>query len=151
MADKERLWRLGLVALIIYFFAIVVFVSKKEQSPKKMPAQSSPTQKEISASTPINIALDDIDFPDYFFFGTASSDFQTTGGTGKSDFDKHLGNIKPRGTDMFNRYKEDFSLAAEIGIQSHRLSLEWARLEPEPGKWDMDAVKKYTAYFSYMK
>ena len=27
--------------------------------------------------------------------------------------------------DLFNRYQEDFDLAGQVGIQVHRISLEW--------------------------
>ena len=42
-------------------------------------------------------------------------------------------------------------MADQIGIQVHRISLEWARIEPEEGKFDLDAVKKYKEIFLYMR
>ncbi len=36
-------------------------------------------------------------------------------------------------------------MLAEHGLTQHRLSLEWARLEPEPGRHDPAAVEHYTA------
>ena len=35
-------------------------------------------------------------------------------------------------TDSRTRYAEDFALYAEHGLTHHRLSIEWARIEPEP-------------------
>ncbi len=99
----------------------------------------------------------DINLPKNFFFGTASSDFQSTGGNGRSDWAEHIKNMKPpqkgpgQGNDFFNHYQEDFILAAKIGIQMHRFSLEWARIEPEEGKYDMEAVKKYKEIFRFMR
>jgi beta-glucosidase len=43
------------------------------------------------------------------------------------------------------RYAEDFKLLARLGLTHHRLSIEWARLEPEPGKRDPAAVDHYRA------
>ena len=43
------------------------------------------------------------------------------------------------------RYPEDFALLAERGLKHHRLSIEWARIEPEPGKRDPAAVEHYRA------
>lgn len=116
--------------------------------------------------------FNDLVFPEDFFFGTAYSDFQTAGLSPASDWanewDKIADILKKdsiakkgldrepiypgTANDLFNRYKEDFDLAGKEGItQVHRISLEWARIEPEEGKWDLNAVKKYKEIFSYMK
>ena len=36
--------------------------------------------------------------------------------------------------DQCHRYEEDFALLAELGQNAHRLSLEWSRIEPAPGR-----------------
>lgn len=38
---------------------------------------------------------------------------------------------------------EDFDRAAELGLNSIRLSVEWSRIEPEPGLFDQTALRKY--------
>jgi len=45
--------------------------------------------------------------------------------------------------DFWNRYEEDIGLAKEFGINTFRLSIEWARLEPNRGQIDMEAVERY--------
>jgi beta-glucosidase len=45
--------------------------------------------------------------------------------------------------DHWNRYEEDFDLAAGLGTNAHRLSVEWARLEPREGHWDVEALAHY--------
>ena len=45
--------------------------------------------------------------------------------------------------DHFNRYEEDFDLAKELGHNAHRFSIEWARIEPEEGKFDQEAIEHY--------
>ena len=42
------------------------------------------------------------------------------------------------GNGFRTRYADDFALLAAHGITHHRLTVEWARLEPEPGRWDED-------------
>lgn len=37
----------------------------------------------------------------------------------------------------------DFDRAAELGLNSIRLSVEWSRIEPEPGMFDQTALRKY--------
>jgi beta-glucosidase len=47
------------------------------------------------------------------------------------------------GNGFSTRFAEDFGLLAGLGLAHHRLSLEWARLEPEPGVHDAAAVDHY--------
>lgn len=42
------------------------------------------------------------------------------------------------GNGFRTRYADDFGLLADHGITHHRLTLEWARLEPQEGRWDED-------------
>ncbi len=41
------------------------------------------------------------------------------------------------------RWKEDFDRAAETGQNSHRLSIEWSRIQPEYDRWDEEALDYY--------
>ena len=45
--------------------------------------------------------------------------------------------------DHYNRYKEDFKLAKELGHNATRFSIEWSRIEPEEGKFDEEAIAHY--------
>src|SRR5918996_1017232 len=42
------------------------------------------------------------------------------------------------GNGFRTRYADDLALLAEHGITHHRLTIEWARLEPSEGRWDED-------------
>ena len=42
------------------------------------------------------------------------------------------------GNGFRTRYADDFALLAAHGVTHHRLTVEWARLEPSPGRWDAD-------------
>ena len=35
--------------------------------------------------------------------------------------------------DHYHRYSEDIATLADLGFNAYRFSLEWARIEPEPG------------------
>ena len=48
-----------------------------------------------------------------------------------------------KATDFWNRYREDVELARGLGCTLFRLSLSWARLEPEPGAWSDEAFAHY--------
>ena len=47
------------------------------------------------------------------------------------------------GNGFGTRFSEDFALLAGLGLTHHRLSIEWARLEPELGVHDPAAVRHY--------
>lgn len=88
-------------------------------------------------------------WPDDFIWGTAASSTQTEGAAPNSDWARWeaLGKVpvSGEGNGFATNYERDFSMLAEHGLTHHRLSLEWARLEPEPGKHDEAAVEHYTA------
>ncbi len=41
------------------------------------------------------------------------------------------------------RWREDLDRAMETGQNAHRFSVEWSRIQPEPGRWDDDALEFY--------
>jgi beta-glucosidase len=55
------------------------------------------------------------------------------------------GRVPPAGrlADSYNRYEEDFDIAKELGHNAHRFSIEWARIEPEEGKFDERELEHY--------
>ncbi len=88
-------------------------------------------------------------FPDDFWWGTAASSTQAEGAAPASDWLawEQAGHAPPsgEGNGFGTRYAEDFTLLAAHGLTHHRLSLEWARLEPTPGHHDVEAIERYTA------
>lgn len=51
--------------------------------------------------------------------------------------------ISGRAADHYHRYNEDFALAHELGHNATRISIEWSRVEPEEGKFDVEAIAHY--------
>ena len=45
--------------------------------------------------------------------------------------------------DHYNRYEEDIKLLADAGCSAYRLSIEWARIEPEEGRYDYREIGHY--------
>jgi beta-glucosidase len=45
----------------------------------------------------------------------------------------------------FTRYKSDLDIAAGLGLNAYRFSVEWSRIEPRPGHYDPAAVAHYVA------
>ncbi|MCU0268457.1 MAG: family 1 glycosylhydrolase [Acidimicrobiales bacterium] len=86
--------------------------------------------------------------PEGFWWGTAASSNQTEGSAPASTWRRweDLGRV-PRsgeGNGFATNYADDFGLLASYGLTHHRLSLEWARLEPREGRHDAGAVEHYT-------
>jgi beta-glucosidase/6-phospho-beta-glucosidase/beta-galactosidase len=46
-------------------------------------------------------------------------------------------------TDFWYRYPEQLLLAKNLGCNTFRFSIAWARVEPRPGEFDQDALKHY--------
>jgi beta-glucosidase len=86
-------------------------------------------------------------WPEGFLWGTGASSTQCEGAAPASDWwqwerSGHAP-LSEDGNGFATRYAEDFALLAGLGLAHHRLSLEWARLEPEPGVHDEQAVAHY--------
>ena len=86
------------------------------------------------------------DFPDDFTFGVATAAYQVEGHITNDWTDWELaGKLKDknarngRGIEHWARFDSDVELIKGLGVGAYRLSLEWARIEPEPGRFD-DAV-----------
>ena len=80
-------------------------------------------------------------------WGTGASSTQCEGAAPASDWwawerEGHAP-ISGDGNGFATRYAEDFTRYAELGLTHHRLSVEWARIEPEPGRRDDAAVAHY--------
>lgn len=89
---------------------------------------------------------------DDFWWGTASSSTQCEGAAAEGDWARwEAAGRAPAsgsGNGFAERYRDDFALLAELGLRHHRLSLEWARLEPRPGRHDGAAVEHYREVLS---
>ncbi|GAA1890780.1 family 1 glycosylhydrolase [Streptantibioticus ferralitis] len=86
-------------------------------------------------------------FPAGFSWGTASSATQSQGATPADNWwGWEQAGKAPRSGDGngFDRlYASDFSLLADWGFSDYRVSLDWARIEPQPGQHDRQAIEHY--------
>jgi beta-glucosidase len=89
-------------------------------------------------------------FPKGFLWGTATAAHQVEGGNLNSDYwlMEHLPVtpfVERSGDtcDQYHRYREDCALLAKLGFNSYRFSIEWARIEPEPGEFSAAAIDHY--------
>ena len=86
--------------------------------------------------------------PPDFLWGVASSAFQSEGGDVPNDWVAAARDgrvpVNP-GNGFWDRAEEDFALVAALGVRHYRLSLEWSRVEPAPGRFDDAALDRYRA------
>ena len=85
-----------------------------------------------------------------FLIGAATAAHQVEGNNRRSDYwimehVKHSDFAEPSGLacDHYNRYDEDIRLLAEAGCNAYRFGIEWARIEPEEGRFDPDEIMHY--------
>lgn len=98
-------------------------------------------------------------FPDGFWWGAATSAHQVEGGNRRNDwwrFEQRPGATRDGRTSgdaclHYQRFDEDWALAAADGHRMHRLSLEWSRIEPEPGRFDAAAIAHYHAVLGALR
>jgi len=90
------------------------------------------------------------DFPPDFLWGAATAAHQVEGDNTNSDWwafehDPRTAARESSGDaiDHIHRYRDDIELLASLGHNAHRLSVEWARIEPAEGEFSRGAIAHY--------
>jgi beta-glucosidase len=83
----------------------------------------------FTRSQQINRRISTISKPSVFYKGGAQVDLQPAGYAAK------FWDIK--------YYEKDFDLVRSLGLNAFRISIEWARVEPEKDHWDQEAIDHY--------
>jgi beta-glucosidase len=87
-------------------------------------------------------------FPPGFLWGAATAAHQIEGGNTNTDWwrAEERGTVPWRSGDAcasWQRWPDDVRLLRALGLNAYRLSVEWARVEPEPGRFDRSALDHY--------
>ncbi len=98
-------------------------------------------------------------FPAGFRWSVASSAHQVEGGNDNSDwweFEARPGAIKRgersgKACDHWHRVDEDVALVKSLHMNHARISVEWARIEPAPGRIDQAALAHYRKELELLK
>src|SRR6266536_1159314 len=105
-------------------------------------------------------------FPKRFFWGVSTSAHQVEGGNHNQWSVWELENaqslakwddIEPEATDPrnyvsgaavdhYNRYEQDFAYVKAMNMNAFRFSIEWSRIEPSEGAWNVEAIQHYREY-----
>jgi beta-glucosidase len=115
----------------------------------------------------------------HFFWGVSTASYQVEGGIDNNDWDyftkseeirnrlsrlttpsifykgSHRVVLQPAGDAVRfwdpKYYKKDFELARGLGLNTFRISIEWARIEPEKGQWNQEAIDHYKEMIRTMR
>ncbi len=92
-------------------------------------------------------------FPPGFRWGSATSSYQVEGHNTNSQwwpFEQEPGAVwhgdrSGAACNWWQNAETDFDLMQAYGLNAHRLSVEWSRIEPRPGVFDAAAIDRYRA------
>jgi len=87
--------------------------------------------------------MEKLKFPNGFYWGTATSAYQVEGGIRNDWSEAGKKYDAGRACDHYNRFEEDFDLAKAMNNNAHRFSIEWARIEPEEGRFNQKEIEHY--------
>jgi beta-glucosidase len=97
-------------------------------------------------------------FPKGFLWGTATAAHQVEGNNVHSDWwdFEQKGKTLSKETsgvavDHYKRYEEDFDIAKSLNQNAHRFSIEWSRIEPEEGRFQIDEINHYKDVIQALK
>ena len=94
-------------------------------------------------------------FPEGFLWGAATASYQVEGGIENCDWAKAAREGKVpvcgRACDHYNRFEEDFDIAQKLGHNCHRISIEWARIEPREGEFDEKEIEHYAKVIAALR
>ncbi|MFZ2153787.1 MAG: glycoside hydrolase family 1 protein [Candidatus Moraniibacteriota bacterium] len=97
-----------------------------------------------------------LNFPRDFMWGVATSSYQIEGGNSNSDWwqwEKQGKTTDESGVtcDYWNRFKDDHDLLTDLGVNTFRLSLEWARIEGAEGVFSSGSIHHYREILEDLK
>jgi beta-glucosidase len=98
-------------------------------------------------------------FPQGFLWGTATSAHQVEGSNNANQWaawEATPGHIwqdqrSAQAADWWQRAEEDLAWAAELGQNTHRLSIEWSRIEPQEGVFVDEPLQRYRRLLARMR
>jgi beta-glucosidase len=94
--------------------------------------------------------------PANFIWGVSASGYQSEGGNVDSNWDRYNAASPQqdrygRSVDFRHRYREDVALALDLGVNTFRIGINWARVEPRKGEFDAAELAYYDDLMLAMK
>jgi beta-glucosidase len=121
-------------------------LAKPHYSPATLPKQALVPLPSVDPKGPRKPG--DMVFPPGYLMGTATSASQIEGGNLVNNITRwaaaHWGyDMANNPLDHWNRIIEDYTQLAANGHTAHGIVIDWGRVEPERGVFDMDALNHY--------
>ncbi|MBI3552852.1 MAG: glycoside hydrolase family 1 protein [Elusimicrobia bacterium] len=89
-------------------------------------------------------------FPKSFLWGASTSAYQIEGGNDRSalwDWEKKKGwERSGQAAGSWEKFDEDLKIIKALNLNAYRFSVEWSRVEPEPGRIDQNALERYVSW-----
>lgn len=107
----------------------------------------------------LDLSIDKLKFPSDFLWGTATAAHQIEGDCDNNNWhrweqmkkrpaDGHptvrRGMVSGKAADHWSRVKEDVKLMKELNVNSYRFSVEWSKIEPSEGEFDLKVLDHYS-------
>ena len=97
-----------------------------------------------------------VSFPPDFIWGSATAGYQIEGdnihsGHWHREVLYHAKEPSGKACNFWNLWPQDFAMLSELGHRMFRMSVEWARIEPEEKLHDEEALARYLAMFKELK
>lgn len=94
--------------------------------------------------------------PADFIWGVSASGYQSEGGDVDSNWDRYNRDNADqdpygRSIDFRHRYREDVALAKSLGVNTFRIGINWARVEPHDGEFDTAELAYYDDLVAALK
>lgn len=101
----------------------------------------------------------ELQFPSGFRWCVATAAHQVEGGNTESDWwdFEHThgaianGDTSGRACEHWDRLEEDTQLLKDLHVNTYRLSVEWAKIEPRQGEWNQEAIAHYQKELKLLK
>ncbi len=94
-------------------------------------------------------------FPKDFKWGVATSAYQIEGGNNFSDWalwEEKMGIEKAgKACNSYIEYEKDIELLKKLNLNTYRFSIEWSRIEPKEGEWNLEALDYYKSLLKKLK
>lgn len=106
-------------------------------------------------------------FPKNFLWGASTSAYQIEGGIhcDWSEWEKSSERVEylkdngynpedficGRAVDSYNRFSQDLKCIKELNLGAYRMGIEWARIEPQEGNFDMNEIEHYRRILKDLK
>ncbi len=101
-------------------------------------------------------SLPSFSFPKGFLWGSATAGHQIEGNNTNAqlyhkEIRENYAEKSGLACNHYRLFREDAALIARLGHQAYRCSVEWSRIEPEPGHWSEKALDHYREFLELLK